>query len=112
MDLKLTIFLFDVAVFFLLLIVQLLFPVEVYERIRESNQPYWIKGKFARTVEALYRIKSPAVEASAGDWGHILLFNGGVSLFSTILITAIIIAIALAALGLLLMSFMSISDDS
>lgn len=89
------------GVFVLTAIVQLVFPVEVYEKARESNLSTANKGRFAYTVESLYQIKTKGLDADGKFWWHITWFNTTVSLgvsavvlFWTFVIIAIVIIIA------------------
>jgi hypothetical protein len=98
-----------VGTFVITSITQLAFPVEVYERARESNLSTPNKGRFAFTVESLYQIKTKGFEADGKHWWHITWFNTTVSLsasaivvFSTIVIIIIIsLIIGIIVLGLL-----------
>lgn len=99
-----------VGVFVVTAIAQLVFPVEVYEKARESNLSSANKGRFAYTVESLYQIKTKGFDADSKYWWHITWFNTTVSLgvsavvlFWTFVIIAIItIIIAFFILGALL----------
>lgn len=101
-----------VGVFVVTAIVQLVFPVEVYEKARESNLSAANKGRFAYTVESLYQVKTKGFDADGKYWWHLTWFNTTVSLgvsavvvFWTVVILAIIaIAITLFVLGALMSS--------
>jgi uncharacterized membrane protein len=89
-----------VGVFAVAAIVQLLFPVEVYEKARESNLSASNKGRFAYTVESLYQIKTKGFDAEKKYWWHMTWFNTTVSLsisaivvFGTLIIIAIVVVI-------------------
>lgn len=88
------------GVFIITAIVQLVFPVEVYEKARESNLSTANKGRFAYTVESLYQIKTKGFDADGKYWWHISWFNTAVSIsisavvvFATVVIIGIVIAI-------------------
>jgi hypothetical protein len=90
-----------VGVFVITAIAQLVFPVEVYEKARESNLSAANKGRFAYTVESLYQIKTKGFDADGKYWWHITWFNTTVSLgvsavvlFWTFVIIAILVLIA------------------
>lgn len=101
-----------VGVFVVTAIVQLVFPVEVYEKARESNLSAANKGRFAYTVESLYQVKTKGFDADGKYWWHLTWFNTTVSLgvsavvvFWTVVILAIIaIAVTLFVLGALMSS--------
>jgi hypothetical protein len=101
-----------VGVFVVTAIAQLVFPVEVYEKARESNLSTANKGRFAYTVESLYQVKTKGFDADGKYWWHLTWFNTTVSLgvsavvvFWTVVILAIIaIAITLFVLGALMSS--------
>lgn len=69
-----------VGVFVVTAIVQLVFPVEVYEKARESNLSTASKGRFAYTVESLYQVKTKGFDADGKYWWHLTWFNTTVSL--------------------------------
>lgn len=97
------------GVFVITSIVQLAFPVEVYQRARESNLDTVNKGRFAYTVESLFQIKTKGFDADGKYWWHITWFNSAVSISVSALVVFGIIII-LAILGLIvvfgvLMSF-------
>lgn len=89
------------GVFVVTAIAQLVFPVEMYEKARESNLSTVNKGRFAYTVESLYQIKTKGFDADGKYWWHITWFNTTVSLgvsavvlFWTFVIIAILVIIA------------------
>ena len=88
------------AAFVVTSLVQLIFPVEVYERARESsrlNVP--IKGLFAQTVESLYQIKTNGFDAPGRYWWHLTWFNTAVSIsVSAIVMFWVFVAIAIVAI--------------
>ena len=97
-----------VGVFVVAAIAQLLFPVEVYEKARESNLSAANKGRFAYTVESLYQIKTKGFDADGKYWWHMTWFNTAVSIsvsavvvFWTVIIIVVVIAIvAIIALAM------------
>lgn len=99
-----------VGVFIVTGVVQLLFPVEVYERARESNLSTSNKGRFAYTVESLYQIKTKGLAADSSYWWHITWFNTSVSFsISAIVIfgVAVLIIIFLVIAFLIALSMLS-----
>ena len=87
-----------VGVFFLTAIIQLLFPVRVYEKAKESNLSTSEKGKFAYTVQSLYEIRTNGFDADGKYWWHITWFNTVVSLSvsAVVLFWTVIIMVILA----------------
>lgn len=95
--------------------VLLVFPVEVYERAKESfSEKEGIKGLFAQTVISMYFIKRDHLDAEPKYWWHVIWFNTvaavGVSigittgLFVILGIVAVVISaiIAVVILGVIL----------
>ncbi len=101
-----------VGVFVVTAIAQLLFPVEVYEKARESNLSTANKGRFAYTVESLYQVKTKGFDADGKYWWHLTWFNTTVSLsvsaivvfWTVVILTIVAIAIGLFVIGALLSS--------
>ena len=89
-----------VGTFFLTSIIQLLFPVRVYEKAKASDMSTAEKGRFAYTVQSLYEIKTNGFDADGKYWWHITWFNTAISLgvstlvlFGAIIITVILVII-------------------
>ena len=100
-----------VAMFVVTFIVQLVAPVTVYERAKDSNLSVIHKGLFATTVEALYEIKQKGLDADGKYWWHITWFNTTVSLsvsalvvFGAIVITVIVVVVVMVIVGLIALS--------
>ncbi len=101
-----------VGVFVVTAIAQLLFPVEVYEKARESNLSTANKGRFAYTVESLYQVKTKGFDTDGKYWWHLTWFNTTVSLsvsaivvfWTVVILTIVAIAIGLFVIGALLSS--------
>ncbi len=101
-----------VGVFVVTAIAQLVFPVEVYEKARESNLSTANKGRFAYTVESLYQVKTKGFDADGKYWWHLTWFNTTVSLsvsaivvfWTVVILTIVAIAIGLFVIGALLSS--------
>ena len=87
-----------VGIFVVTFVIQLVFPVEVYEHARGSNMGTVQKGLFAHTVEALYQIRSKGLDADGKYWWHIIWFNTTVSLgVSAVVIFGIIVLMVIVA---------------
>lgn len=104
-----------VGVFIVAFLVQLIFPVEVYENARNSNLSTPNKGRFAYTIESLYQIKTKGIDADGKYWWHITWFNTAVSISTSAVvvlgITAIIVVVgAILALIVLAMVFSMMSN--
>lgn len=101
-----------VGVFVVTAIAQLVFPVEVCEKARESNLSTANKGRFAYTVESLYQVKTKGFDADGKYWWHLTWFNTTVSLsvsaivvfWTVVILTIVAIAIGLFVIGALLSS--------
>jgi len=100
-----------VGVFVVTAIVQIVFPVEVYEKVRVSNFSTENKRRFAYTVESLYQVKTKGFKADRKYWWHLTWFNttfsAGVSavvVFWTVIIVVIITLAMLLIIGALMSS--------
>jgi hypothetical protein len=101
-----------VGVFVVTAIVQMAFPVDVYQKVRESNLSAANKGRFAYTVESLYQVKTKGFDADGKYWWHLTWFNTTVSLgvsavvvfWTVVIIAIVVIAIGLFVIGMLLSS--------
>lgn len=99
-----------IVVFFLVLLTQLFFSVEYYEKAKEMSIDEGIKGLFANSVISLYEIKTNGLEADGKYWWHLTWFDSSVALvvssifaFGVILLLAIL-GIAFIALVIYLVA--------
>ncbi|MDP2365688.1 MAG: hypothetical protein Q8M94_18215 [Ignavibacteria bacterium] len=101
-----------VGVFVVTAIAQMVFPVDVYQQVRESNLSAENKGRFAYTVESLYQVKTKGFDADGKYWWHLTWFNTTVSLsISAIVVfwTVVIIVIVALVLGFILLGILASS---
>jgi len=99
---------YTVGIFIIAFIVQLVFPVEVYEKARESDLSTVNKGRFAYTVESLYQIKTKGFQADRKHWWHVVWFNTAASL---IVSGVIAFWTPLVIVGLIIGIFASLRDN-
>lgn len=87
-------------------LVLLVFPVEVYERAKESaGMKEGVKGLFAQTVTSMYYIKRDRMSADRKHWWHMVWFNTAASAVVSIGITTglfVILGIIVAVISVIL----------
>lgn len=103
-----------IAVFAITLFVLFVFPVEVYERAKNSPRLRdFAKGMFAQTVVSMYRIKVNGLAAEGSDWGHLIWFNVATAIVVSLLVTfglyiIFIVVASIVLIGLLMVGLGSL----
>ncbi len=98
-----------VGVFVVTAIAQMVFPVDIYQKARESNLSTENKGRFAYTVESLYQVKTKGFEADGKYWWHLTWFNTAVSVSVSAVVvfwTVVVLAIVALILGFILLGIL------
>lgn len=93
-----------IGIFLITVTIQVVFPVEIYEKVRESNLSAANKGRFAYTVESLYQVKLHGFKANRKYWWHLTWFNTTVSVSASMIITFWIIVLIVIATILMLLA--------
>ena len=104
-----TLLLLALSIFGLTALIQIAFPVEVYEKVKSTNYSVITKGQFAYTVESLYQIKTRGLDADKKYWWHVIWFDSAVSLTVSVIITigvAVLIAIAIIIITLIVIAML------
>lgn len=113
LDLVLPYFLWlAVGVFVITAIAQMVFPVDIYQKARESNLSTENKGRFAYTVESLYQVKTKGFDADGKYWWHLTWFNTAVSVSVSAVVvfwTVVVMVIVALIIGFIILSIIASS---
>lgn len=85
-----------IGIFLITVTAQIVFPVQIYEKARETNLSAANKGGFAYTIESLYQVKTRGFKANKKYWWHLTWFNTTVSISVSMVITFWIIIVVIA----------------
>ena len=99
------------SVFTITWLIQLIFPVEIYEKAKSSSLNSINKGRFGHTVESMYHIKTKGFDADGKYWWHIIWFNSFVSISVSALVVYTIIVIIIICIILLTILFIFIASN-